>query len=163
MGRTTTLSLRIFQGLLAAANLALSAYVVNWYLTVTRRGAPASLSFLVFASSFSLLSLLWLELAPRLLPAAAAHACGTLSVEATNAVFYFAAFIAHAVFLGGLSMCHGTVCTAGRVDSVVAAAAFCAWIASTIFTAKAMFINGDARRRPADSNKSTQMGEAAIA
>ncbi|KAF4512830.1 hypothetical protein G6O67_000167 [Ophiocordyceps sinensis] len=156
MGRTSIDSLRIFQGLLAAANLGLSAYVVHWYLVTTRRGSPASLNFLVFASVFSILSLLHLELAPRLCPRAA-HPYGCLSVEACNALFYFAAFIAHAVFLGSLAMCRGTVCTVGRVDSVVAAAAFCAWSASTILTAKKMFMTG-VRKSSADhanNNKAT--------
>lgn len=81
---------------------------------------------------------------PRVWPRGA-HPYNTLAVEAANAVFYFAGFIAYAVFLGGLSMCRGTVCTASRIDSVVAAAAFCAWIASVSLTAKDLFM-GDLRK-----------------
>ncbi|KND94501.1 hypothetical protein TOPH_00876 [Tolypocladium ophioglossoides CBS 100239] len=154
MGRTTTISLRVFQGLLAAANLGLSAYVINYYLVGTKRAGPGSLNFLVFASCFSMLSILYLELAPKVYQRAA-HPYAALGVEATNTVFYFAGFIAYAVFLGGLALCHGTVCTAGRIDSVVAAAAFCAWIASTILTAKGMFMG--AVHRPGD--KAMHTGE----
>ncbi|RDA93729.1 hypothetical protein CP533_0242 [Ophiocordyceps camponoti-saundersi (nom. inval.)] len=141
MGRSTVVSLRIFQGLLATVNLALSAFVVNWYLVTTIRGSPPSVGFLIFAAIFSLLSILHLELVPRFFPRLGALSL-TLGVEAFNAVLYFAAFIAHAVFLGSLSMCHGSVCAASRVDSVVAAAAFCAWVASTIVTARDMFLAG---------------------
>ncbi|PNY27798.1 Uncharacterized protein TCAP_02288 [Tolypocladium capitatum] len=147
MGRTTAVSLRAFEGLLAAANLGLSAYVVKYHLVATQRAGPDSLNFLIFASCFSILSVLCLELAPRLYQRAA-HPYATLGVEAANTVFYFAGFIAYAVFLGGLALCHGTVCTAGRVDSVVAAAAFCAWITSTILTAKGLFMG--AVHRPGD-------------
>ncbi|PFH62006.1 hypothetical protein XA68_15548 [Ophiocordyceps unilateralis] len=154
MGRTSVLSLRIFQGLLATVNLSLSAYVVNWYLVTTIRGSPPSVGFLVFAALFSILSILYLELVPRLFPRAGRPSV-TLGVEATNAIFYFAAFIAHAVYLGSLAMCHGAVCTASRVDSVVAASAFCAWVASTILTARDMFVAG--LGRPGD--KPAQMRE----
>ena len=117
------------------------ASVVNYYLVGTQRASPGSLNFLVFASIFSILSILYLELAPKLFQRAA-HPYASLGVEAANTVFYFAGFIAYAVLLGGLAFCHGAVCTAGRLDSVVAAAAFCAWIASTILTAKGMFMSG---------------------
>ncbi|PHH73017.1 hypothetical protein CDD80_4094 [Ophiocordyceps camponoti-rufipedis] len=141
MGRTTVLSLRIFQFFLAAVNLGLSAYIVNWYQVTTIRGSPPSVSLLVFAAILSLLSIGCLELAPRLFPRANRPGV-ILGVEAVNAVFYFVAFISHAVFLGSLAMCHGVVCSVSRVDSVVAAAGFCAWVASTILTTRDMFLAG---------------------
>ncbi|KYK61724.1 hypothetical protein DCS_02867 [Drechmeria coniospora] len=139
MGRTTTVSLRILQGLLAAINMSLSAFVINYYLTSTLQGSPGSFSFVLAASCISFASLLYLELAPKMFPRVA-HPYAILLVEATNTLFYFIAFIVLAVFLGSLQMCFGAVCKAGRADSVAAAAAFCAWIASTIFTAKDMFL-----------------------
>lgn len=131
--------------------------MVGWYLDTTRHGSPASLNMLIFASAVSMLSLAYLKLAPRLWPRAA-HPYGCMSVEACNALFYFAAFIAHAVFLGRLAMFRGTVCTVGRVDSVVAAAAFCAWSASAILTAKQLFMTGV--RYHSQANRAMQMQDA---
>ena len=110
---------------------------------------------MVFASCFSLLSLLYLVLAPKLY-LRAAHPYAILAVEAVNTVFYLAGFIAVAAFLAGLTFCHGAVCGAGRADSVVAAAAFCAWAASTALAAKAMFTGG----KQALGAKSPAMGQA---
>ncbi|KJZ77777.1 hypothetical protein HIM_02954 [Hirsutella minnesotensis 3608] len=145
MFRAFIISLRVFQGILALTSLALSSYVVHWYMSTTVRGSPTSVNFLVFASAFSILALLYLELSPRLWPRAA-HPYGCLSVEVSNALFYFTGFIAHAVFLTSLSMCRGTVCTVGRVDAAFAAISFVAWSASTILTAMQLFMMRDARR-----------------
>ncbi|KAJ6439525.1 O-acetylhomoserin (thiol)-lyase [Purpureocillium lavendulum] len=123
MGRTTTASLRVFQACLAAASLGLSAFVINWFLTNTSRGSPGSVKFLLVASITSLLSLLYLELLPKVYPRGE-RPWVTLVVASFNTILYFAGFIAYAVFLGGLALCRGAVCTASRVESVVAAAAF---------------------------------------
>ena len=43
----------------------------------------------------------------------------------------------------------GNVCSASRGDAVIAAGAFCAWIASAIMTAKQMIVGGASARRKA--------------
>ncbi|UNI20347.1 hypothetical protein JDV02_006443 [Purpureocillium takamizusanense] len=150
MGRATTAFLRVFQACLAAAGLALTGFVINWFLKDTQRGAPGALVFLAFASGFSLVSVLGLGLlaaaAPssrtwRWLPRQVGSPYVALAVESTNTVLYFAGFFACAIFLGRLTFCAGSVCLASRAESVVAAAAFCAWIASTVLTAKGIFVN----------------------
>ncbi len=109
-------------------------------MTDTRHGSPGAVTFLAFASGVSLVSVLYLELVPRVCPRIW-NPYVTLAFEGTNTALYFGGFIAYAVFLGTLKFCRGTVCLAGRAESVVAAAAFCAWIASTILTAKTIIIS----------------------
>ncbi|KAK2594875.1 hypothetical protein QQS21_007427 [Conoideocrella luteorostrata] len=153
MSQLSNIALRVLQGVLACANLSLSAYVVNWYLMGTSQSPPNSVDFLLFASIFSILSILYLELAPRFLDRLA-HPYASLAVEGLNAIFYFAGFITFAIYVGSLTFCHGNVCSASRGDAVIAAGAFCAWIASTILTAKQMIVGGVGARR-----KATQMRE----
>ncbi|KAG8423233.1 hypothetical protein J3459_008431 [Metarhizium acridum] len=154
MSRVGSVSLRALQGILAAANLGLSAYVINWYRTLTSQSADGSVSFLLAASVMSILSILYLELAPRFV-SRLAHPYAALAVQGLNTALYFAAFIALAVYVGNLTFCEGSVCRASRADAVVAAGAFCAWIASTILTAKHMIVGGAAAR-----HKAAPMGKA---
>jgi hypothetical protein len=55
----------------------------------------------------------YLALSPRFLPTAA-HKFAILAAEAATMVFWFAAFLATAVFLSGLDFCRGIVCGAAR-------------------------------------------------
>ncbi|GAB0139108.1 hypothetical protein EsDP_00007323 [Epichloe bromicola] len=144
----SNIALRVLQGFLAAANLGLSAFVVNWYRMGTSQSPPNSVGFILFASIFSLLSILYLELSPRYFRRFF-HPYASLAVEGLNTVFYFAGFIAFVVYIGSLTFCRGNVCSASRGDAVVAAGAFCAWIASTILTAKQMIVGGVEARRKA--------------
>ncbi|KAG6002909.1 hypothetical protein E4U21_002520 [Claviceps maximensis] len=154
MSQLTTMSLRLLQGFLAAGNLGLSAYVVDWYRTSTSHAPPNSIDFLLFASIISIVSILYLELSPRFLDRLT-HPYMFLAVEGLNSILYFAGFIAIAVHVGSLAICNrGNGCGPSRANSVVAAGAFCAWIASTILTAKRMIVGGVAAR-----SKHTQMRE----
>ncbi|TQS32876.1 hypothetical protein Golomagni_06796 [Golovinomyces magnicellulatus] len=63
----------------------------------------------------------------------------TLGIEGGNSIFYFAGFIAYALFLTDLVVCDGASCTLARATAVIAAAEFSAWISSTILTAKDWF------------------------
>lgn len=56
-----------------------------------------------------------------------------------NSIFYFASFIAYALFLTDLVICDGVACTLARATAVIAAAEFSVWIASTIMAAKDWF------------------------
>ena len=108
----------------------------------SNQSEPSSIAFILFASIFSVLSILYLELGPRV-ASKLARPMACLVVEGINTIFYFAGFIAFAVFLSGLKVCTGRVCNASQADSAIAAVAFCAWAASTIITAKAL-IKGSA-------------------
>lgn len=117
--------------------------VVNWYLARTSHSPPSPFNFLLFAPSFSIVSVLYLELCPRYERSAwASHPYLSLAVEATNTVFYFGGFIAVAILLSRLVFCEGTVCAVARATSVLAAAEFVAWIATTMMQAKDIFKNG---------------------
>lgn len=94
------------------------------------------------------MSLLYLELVPRFAQRFH-HPYASLSIEGLNTIFYFAGFIAFAVWVGSLTFCQGHVCRVSRGDAVVAAGAFSAWIASTISTAKQIIIGGAEARRKA--------------
>jgi hypothetical protein len=82
-----------------------------------------------------------LELSPKYAPWAA-QSYIRLAIEATNTIFYFGAFIALAIFLSKLVFCTGTVCAVARALSVVAAAEFVSWIATTMILAKDIFKKG---------------------
>ncbi|CAM1510428.1 Fc.00g007630.m01.CDS01 [Cosmosporella sp. VM-42] len=145
MGRAIVNSLRVFQVFLAVANIALSAYVVNWFNEGSRIASPSPYNFFIFAPVFSIFSIIYLEATPRYAPRAS-HPIAALAVELTNSIFYFAGFIALTIFLSHLVFCHGTVCTTGRADAVVAAAQFASWIATSILQAIEMFTGGS--RKP---------------
>ncbi|KAL7962420.1 hypothetical protein V8C34DRAFT_270270 [Trichoderma compactum] len=137
MAQTLILCFRAFQALAAAASIALAAYVVNWHLRGPHLSTPPSISFILFSPIFSVFSILYLVVTPRLAPKAT-HPMVSLSIEAINCIFYFAGFIAVAVCLGDLAFCTGAVCMAGRGTAVLAAAQFSLWMGSAIIAAKAM-------------------------
>lgn len=119
----------------------LTRTVAHWYSVGTRFASPSELNFLIFAPIFSLVSVAYLELTPRFAPRAA-HPYSSMTFEGLNVIFYFAGFIAFAVFLSQLSFCNKTVCAVGRSVAVVAAAEFVVWIASAILMAKDIFKGG---------------------
>ncbi|KAI9170965.1 hypothetical protein HJFPF1_00444 [Paramyrothecium foliicola] len=167
MSQVVTLALRGLQAMLALTNLGLASYgkstwaawrpcprlshdtpvrltypaVTNWYVSGSRRWSPSSINWLVFVPIFSVLSIVYLELAPRRFPRFS-HPFASLSVEFLNTLFYFSGFIAFAVFLSQLSFCNGPVCSAGRAVAAVAAFEFAAWSATTILLAKDIFKGG---------------------
>ncbi|KAE8446436.1 hypothetical protein EG329_012041 [Mollisiaceae sp. DMI_Dod_QoI] len=135
------LPLRIAQGILAAIIIGLSAYVAHWYDADTLTASPSQINFLIFVPLFSFISLIYLELAPRFM-AKASHPYGHLGLSVLNTLFYFAGFIALAVFLGKLLFCRGSVCAAARADAVFAAFSCLLWTASTALFAVDMFRGG---------------------
>jgi hypothetical protein len=62
-----------------------------------------------------------------------------VALEVLNVLFYFAGFIALAVFLSQLLFCRGSVCAAARADTVFASASFLLWVGSTYLMAKDVF------------------------
>lgn len=87
--------------------------------TVASGASPASDNFLVFTSVWTLLALIYLAVVPTFVPKAS-HKFAILAVEALTTLFWFAGFIALAVFLGD-RVCHGHVCAAAKAATVFAA------------------------------------------
>ncbi|TFA98753.1 hypothetical protein CCMA1212_009572 [Trichoderma ghanense] len=146
MSRMLVLCFRAVQGLMAAASIALSAYVVNWHLRGPHLSTPPSISFLLYSPIFTLFSLLYIVLAPRFAPKAI-HPTIVLTIEIANCILYFAGFIAVAVCLGDLAFCDGSVCMAGRGAAVLAAAQCSLWMGSAIFAAKNMVVRRGERTK----------------
>ncbi|KAL2753774.1 hypothetical protein ACRALDRAFT_1065018 [Sodiomyces alcalophilus JCM 7366] len=159
MGIDLILSLRIVQGLLALAVLGTSAYVVEWYFRVTRFAAPSEFTFLIFAPTWTLVSLAYLELTPRLAPRAS-HPYAALTFEFLNMVFYFSGFVALAVFLGRVVFCSGAECIAARIAVVAASVEFVLWTVTFGLMVKYVFKSGLQRKSPSPIQVRPPMREA---
>ncbi|KAL2127433.1 hypothetical protein VTI74DRAFT_10751 [Chaetomium olivicolor] len=137
MSFSVMLVIRITQGLFASLVLILSGFVANWYNTTTTVPTPSEIKFLIFGAIWSCLSLLCIEvMIPRFLPRTLKthHHLLLLPLEATNALFYFAGFIALSVFLSKLLFCRGAVCHVAQADVALAAFSFAVWTASAVIT-----------------------------
>ena len=93
--------------------------VANWWGNFWHALSPHQINFLVFASVWTLLALIYLILAPMRFPAAA-HKFGILAAESLTMLFWFAGFIALACFLSG-RVCFGHVCNAAKAATAFAA------------------------------------------
>ncbi len=82
--------------------------------------SPSQNNFLIFTSLWTLLALIYLTLSPWLFPRAA-HKFAILAIEALTMLFWFAGFIALAVFLSRLLTCGGNACRSARAACVFAA------------------------------------------
>jgi hypothetical protein len=92
--------------------------------------SPTEINFLLFCSVFSLITTTYLGLAAiNKLPAAANNRWALLAADATTMTFWFAGFIALAVFLSR-RVCFGNVCNIAK-----AAVAFGAFNWYAILTA----------------------------
>ncbi|KAJ9141894.1 hypothetical protein NKR23_g7543 [Pleurostoma richardsiae] len=161
MGFGLVLPLRIVQGVFAVIVLGLSGYVANWYNVDTLTSSPSQINFLVFTPVFSILSIAYLELAPRFLPRFT-HPWATIALETTNVMFYFAGFVALAVFLSRLLFCRGMVCSAARADTAFASFSFALWAVTAGLKFRDL-IKGGGFRKPAATMSGPQMKEAAMA
>lgn len=83
--------IRAIQALFALVVLGLTAHVASYGFS------PSQNSFMIFVSVWTLLILLYLSLAPRFI-AAVAHPFAMLALDALTMLFWFAGFIALAVF-----------------------------------------------------------------
>lgn len=135
------LPLRIAQFVFSVVILGLSGYVAHWYNSDTLTASPSQINFLVFLPLFSILSITYLELAPRFLPKLS-HPIAHFTLELLNLLFYFCGFIALSVFLGKLLFCRGTVCGAARADAVFAAFNWVLWTGSSALLALEVFKGG---------------------
>ncbi|KAH8888194.1 hypothetical protein GQ53DRAFT_826353 [Thozetella sp. PMI_491] len=148
MGFSFMLPLRATQGVLSLVVLGLSGYVANWYNVDTLTSSPSQVNFLIFAALWSMISIAYLELAPKFLPRAS-HPWVAIGMEASNVLFWFAGFIALAVFLSKLLFCRGTVCGAAQADTVFSAFLFVTWAATGALMGKDVLKSGFRKPSPA--------------
>ncbi|KAJ2996823.1 hypothetical protein NUW58_g844 [Xylaria curta] len=130
--------LRTAQFTLAFVILGLSAYVTNWYVADTRSAPAPPISWLLFVSLFSIVSVGVLEGLPRFAPRFF-HPYSALSLEFGNALFYFAGFIALSTFMSRLHFCTGSICSAAQADVAFGILEFLLWFASTSVAARDVF------------------------
>lgn len=160
------LALRAVQGVFAVIILGLSASVIQWYNDDTLTSPPAPVSFMIFVPLFSMVSCVYLEITPKFLPKYL-HPWAVLGFEVINVIFYFAGFVAMAVFLNNLVYCRGAVCASARAATVFASFNFVLWGVTAGLAIKGtfngMFASLLARRTGANSgatDQSPQMKEA---
>ena len=83
--------------------------------------SPGEVNFAIFSSVWTILALIYLIVVPwRFSETKASHKYAILSVEAVTMIFWFAAFLALAVFLGD-RICFGSVCSAAKAATVFSA------------------------------------------
>jgi len=110
------LPLRGAQCVFTIVVLGLTAYVSNWWANYWRDMSPTEINFLLFSSVFSLITTTYLSLAAlNKLPAAASNRFILLGADATTMTFWFAGFIALAVFLSS-RVCFGNVCNVAKAS-----------------------------------------------
>ncbi|MCJ1410504.1 hypothetical protein MMC19_004589 [Ptychographa xylographoides] len=112
--------LRLVQALFAIIILGLTGYVAHWYDTRTTYLSPSQVNFLIFTAFYSLLAITYLLVSVPYFPKLT-HKYATLAVDGLTCLFWFAGFLALAVFLKGLVLCEGGVCGAARAAAVFAA------------------------------------------
>ncbi|KAI8964988.1 membrane-associating domain-containing protein [Daldinia sp. FL1419] len=135
------LGIRAAQLVFGIILLGLTGYVAHWYNVDTLTSSPSQINLLLFASLYTIVSVLYLELAQRFVPKIS-HPLAALGLTATNAIFHFAGFIALAVFMSKLLFCRGNVCGSARASIAFGAMEFILWTASAIFAGKEVVQGG---------------------
>ena len=82
--------------------------------------SPDQINFLIFTSVWTLLVTVYLALSPVYMPHLA-HKYAILALDAVTMIFWFAGFIALAVFITELSLCFGNVCHSAQAAVVFGA------------------------------------------
>ncbi|KAF2417670.1 hypothetical protein EJ08DRAFT_666392 [Tothia fuscella] len=139
------LPLRGAQSIFTIVVLGLTAYVSNWWANYWRDMSPTEINFLLFCSVFSLITTTYLGLAAmNKLPAIANNRYALLAADATTMTFWFAGFIALAVFLSS-RVCFGNVCNIAKASVAFGAFNWLLFAASTAWAGLYTF----RARRPA--------------
>ncbi|MCJ1483160.1 hypothetical protein MMC06_003327 [Schaereria dolodes] len=120
MALNIVLFLRVTQLVFAIIILGLTAYVAHWYNSRTTAVSPSQINFLIFNALWTLLAVIYLTVTPPYFPRLA-HKYAIAALDALTMLFWFAGFIALAVFLTGLTLCVGHVCRAAQAAAVFAA------------------------------------------
>ncbi|MCJ1307255.1 hypothetical protein MMC25_000901 [Agyrium rufum] len=130
------LPLRAAQALFAIIVLGLSASVANYYPTRSfgATTSPSQINFLIFNAVWTLLFLVYSSIVPVYLPRLA-NKFAILALETLTMLFWFAGFVALAVFVSSLSICSGNVCRSAQAAIVFAAFEWLLFVASTALAA----------------------------
>lgn len=95
--------------------------VAHWWSDYWHTSSPSEFRFLIFCSVWSFLALIYLIVVPwRFSETKLHHAFVILGVEMVTMIFWFAGFIAVAVFIHDRG-CFGTVCSAAKAAAVFGA------------------------------------------
>lgn len=148
MGFDLTLPLRIAQLIFNIIVLGCAARVAHVYNDSIFLDSPSQVNFLIFVSIWTFLALAYLTLTPSFMPRLA-HGFVLLAVDAITMIFWFAGFIALAVWISN----H----IAGGNSTIKAACVFAAfewllWAITTVLLALKVFRGGaNATKQPASS------------
>jgi len=131
------LPVRVAQLVFAIIVLGLTAYVANDYnggYYARGNASPSQVNFMIFCAVWSILAVAFLILSPRYDTQArhVGHKFAILAVDAVTAIFWFAGFIALAVFIGVPDCGNNHIC--GSLQASVAFGAFL-WV---LFSATAV-------------------------
>lgn len=99
----------------------LTTTVTSWWISHWRQMPPAQVSFLIFAPVWSLVTLVPIFLIPLKfghLLSSAGFRWGLVALDALTMLFWFAGFVALAVFLSG-RICFGQVCDVARAGVAI--------------------------------------------
>jgi len=135
------LPLRILQIVLSLVVLGTAGYVANWYNSDTLTASPSQINFLIFVPVWSFITIAYLEITP-VYAKRASHPYAHFALEIITTIFYFAGFIALAVFLSKLLYCRGSVCASARAAAVFASISCATWILTTILLGAEIFKGG---------------------
>lgn len=108
--------------------------MTSWWSNAWTHWTPASINFLIFCGAWSILALGYLLVAPAAFPKAA-HKHAVLAVEALTTLFWFAGFIALAVWLSERGCWGGGVCSAAQAAEVFAAFEWALFMATCVMAA----------------------------
>jgi hypothetical protein len=109
--------------------------VSMWWSTHWRQSSPSEVNFLIFAPSWTVLALGALIAVPlkfsHLLASKGAR-MGLLALEGLTMMYWFAGFVALAVFLSD-RICFGTVCDVARASTAISAVNWLVWAVTFAF------------------------------
>ncbi|KAI9699311.1 MAG: hypothetical protein M1836_002921 [Candelina mexicana] len=147
-----TLPLRVIQAIFALIVLALTAWVASVFHDAFyyHYDSPSQNNFLIFTSIWTFLALAYLLLAPMVMPSLA-HKFAVLGVEVLTMLFWFAGFIALAVYISDtiFDYCTGGFCSGLKAACVFAAFEWLLFTATTILSALHVFRSRGASSKPA--------------
>lgn len=130
-----TLPLRAIQALFTIIVLGLAGYVADAIdIFEDNNDSPSEINFLIFASIWTILVLIFLLVVPRFM--STLNKWILVGVEALTMIFWFAGFVALAVYISEDTDCGGgKICNTAKAACVFAAFNWLLWTATTILTA----------------------------
>jgi hypothetical protein len=149
MGFDLTLPLRVAQLIFNIIVLGCAARVAHVFDALAFVDSPSQINFLIFVSIWTFLALAFLTLTPSFMPRLA-HGFVLLAVDALTMLFWFAGFIALAVYISN----HWLYYVSGTIKAACAFAAFewLLWAITTVLLALKVFRGGaNSTKQPASA------------